>query len=62
MDVLHIKQLLYYQIHSLCSLELHEICDWRSTAPDTHQLFSNATLCAYTESLYIQRYLVCNCA
>ena len=36
-DVLHIKQLLYYQKHSLCGLELHEKSDWRAIASDTHR-------------------------
>ena len=31
----HIKQLFYYQRQPLCSLELHEIPDWRATAPVT---------------------------
>ena len=50
MDVLHIEQPLCYQRHCLCSLELHERSDWRATAPDTHQPFSDTTLCAYTAS------------
>ena len=37
MDVLHIEQLLYYQRHSLCGLELHEIFDWRAMTPDIHR-------------------------
>ena len=48
MEVLHIERLLYYRRHSLYSLELHGVFDWRATAPDMHQLFSDATLCAYT--------------
>ena len=44
MDIQHIKRLLYYQRDSLCGLELHERSDWRATAPDTHQSFSDTTL------------------
>ena len=53
MDVLHIKRLLYYQRHFLSGLELHERSDWRATATDTHQLYSD-TICS---SLYIHWYI-----
>ena len=52
MDSLHTEQLLYYQSHSSCALELYETPYWRVTAPDTHQSFFDTTLCAYTASLY----------
>ena len=61
-DVLHIEQLLYYQKHSLCVLELHERSDWRTMTPNTHWSVTDTTLCAYTASLYIYHYLVYNYA
>ena len=48
MDVVHIERLFYYRRHSLCGLELHERSNWRATAPDIHQSFSDTTLDAYT--------------
>ena len=44
--------------HFLCCLELHERSNWRATAPDMHRSISDTTLCAYTASLYIQRYFI----
>ena len=58
MVIQHIEPLLYYRRHSLCGLKLHEISDWRAMASDTHQLFSDTTMCAYTASPYIHHYLV----
>ena len=40
-------RLLYYWRHSLCCLQMHERSDWRATAPDMHQLFSDKTMCMY---------------
>ena len=60
MDVLQLKQLLYYQRDTLCSLELHEISDWTARAQNTHQSFSETTLCVYSATPYIHRYLVHN--
>ena len=61
-DIEHMKRLLCYRRHSLCGLELHERSDWRATAPDMHRSFSDTTLCAYTASPYIHRYMVHNYA
>ena len=44
----HIEWLLYYRRHSLCDLESHYGFDWRATARDTHQSFSDTTLWACT--------------
>ena len=46
-DVQLIEWLRYYQRNYLRGLESHERFDWRATAPDTHWLFSNTTLCVY---------------
>ena len=62
MNVEHMKQLLYYQRHSLCGLQLHERSDWWTKAPDRHWSFYDTTLCAYTASPYIHHYLVRNYA
>ena len=62
MDVPFIKRMLYYQRHSLCALELHERSYWRAMAPDTHQSFSDTTLCAYTASPHIHMYIAIWCA
>ena len=48
------------QRHSLWWLELHENFHWRDTALGTHRSFLHRTLCVYTESPYIHRYLVRN--
>ena len=61
-DILHIERLLYYQRHSSCGLELYERSNWKATATDMHQLFTDATLCVYTASPYILPFLVCNYA
>ena len=63
MDVLHMEQLLHYQRHSLCGLELYERSNWRAMAPDTHHGCSLTQHCPpYTASLYIHCYLVHNYA
>ena len=46
----------------LCGLELHERSNWRATALDTHQAFSDTTVYEYTASPYIHCYLVDNFA
>ena len=61
-DIQHIEQLLYHRRHSLCYSDLHQRSNWRATAQDTHQSFSDMTLCAYTASPYIHRYLIHNYA
>ena len=48
------------QRHSLCGLELHERFNWRATVLGMHRSFFHKTLCAYTESPYIHRYLMHN--
>ena len=56
MDILHIKQLLYYRRHSLHGLELHEKSDWRATALHTHCGHSLIQYCR----VYIARpYIYC---
>ena len=62
MNILHIEQLLRYQRHCSCALDLHERSDWRAMAPDKQQSFSDATLCAYTANQYTHCYLVSNYA
>ena len=53
MDILHFEQLLYYWRHTLCGFELDQRSDWRATAPDMHQLFSDTTLsCIYFKPVH----------
>ena len=60
MNILYIKQMLYYQRHFFCGLELHERSKWRSTAPDIQQSFSGTILsCVYCKLIHTQR-LTCS--
>ena len=51
-DVEHIEQLLYYRMHSLCGLQLHERSYWRESYGSRHPSVNlwNNIVCVYLQA------------
>ena len=60
MDILHIKQLLYYRKHSLCALELHDRSFRRATGICISHSLTN--LCVRTLQAHTYMYITLWCA